>query len=153
MSPSAALQLEALAMEFPGPHALTTLGVALLFAAVFVFGGRAAQRPVRRGHRRLLSFAAGISIAYTFVHVLPGLNRIRAIQSSSLNESMVFPEHGVYLWTMAGFLVFYGLETMAVARPALPGPMPMQPMRPAQHRSGRGCTWAASRSTPGSSRT
>ena len=121
MSPSAALQLEALAMEFPGPHALTTLGVALLFAAVFVFGGRAAQRPVRRGHRRLLSFAAGISIAYTFVHVLPGLNRIRAIQSSSLNESMVFPEHGVYLWTMAGFLVFYGLETMAAARPALPG--------------------------------
>jgi hypothetical protein len=93
--------------------------VALLFAAVYLFGGRAA--PVHRGHRRFLSFAAGVSIAYTFVHVLPALPEIRAIQTRALSGSMVFPEHGVYLWTMAGFLVFYGLETMAVTRPALPG--------------------------------
>ena len=28
---------------------------------------------------------------------------------------MLFPEYSVYLWTMAGFLVFYGLETMAAS--------------------------------------
>jgi hypothetical protein len=28
---------------------------------------------------------------------------------------MLFPEYGVYLWTMAGFLVFYGLETMVAS--------------------------------------
>jgi hypothetical protein len=109
VSPSSAPQFEA----------LTTLGVALLFAAVYLFGGRAA--PVHRGHRRFLSFAAGVSIAYTFVHVLPALHEIRAIQTRALSGSMVFPEHGVYLWTMVGFLVFYGLETMAVARTTLPG--------------------------------
>jgi hypothetical protein len=109
VSPSSALQFEA----------LRTLGVALMFAAVYLFGGRAA--PVHRGHRRFLSFAAGVSIAYTFVHVLPALHEIRAIQTRAPSGSMMFPEHGVYLWTMAGFLVFYGLETMAVTRAALPG--------------------------------
>ncbi len=108
-------------MRSSGPQTLTTLGVALLFAAVYIVGGQAAQRPVRHGHRRFLSFAAGVSIAYTFVHVLPALHEIRAIQTRALSGSMVFPEHGVYLWTMAGFLVFYGLETMAVTRPMLPG--------------------------------
>ena len=28
---------------------------------------------------------------------------------------MLFPEYSVYLWTLAGFLVFYGLETMAAS--------------------------------------
>jgi hypothetical protein len=100
---------------------LTTLGVALLFAAIYIVGGRTAQWPVQRGHRRFLSFAAGVSIAYTFVHVLPALHEIRGLQTHAPNESMMFPEHGVYLWTMAGFIVFYGLETMAVARSVLPG--------------------------------
>ena len=43
----------------------TSLGVALLFAAIFLFGGRVAYRPGQRGRRRFLSFAAGISVAYT----------------------------------------------------------------------------------------
>ncbi len=93
-------------------HLLPTLAVALLFAAVFLFGGRAAASG-RNSHRRFLSFAAGVSVAYTFVHVLPALHTIREIQTSSLSKSMVFPEHGVYLWTMVGFLVFFGLEKMA----------------------------------------
>jgi hypothetical protein len=93
-----------------------SLGVALLFAAIFLFGGRAAYRPGQRGRRRFLSFAAGISVAYTFVHVLPALHTIRElhIQSPS-NFTLLFPEYSVYLWTMAGFLVFYGLETMATS--------------------------------------
>ena len=74
-------------------HLLPTLGVALLFAAVFLFGGRAAHGSGRINHRRFLSFAAGVSVAYTFVHVLPALHTIREIQTSSLSKSMVFPEH------------------------------------------------------------
>jgi hypothetical protein len=97
-----------------GPNALAALSVALLFAALFLFGGRAAHHPGQRGRRRFLSFAAGISVSYTFVHVLPALHAIRELQRQSTTDfKMVFPEYSVYLWTMVGFLVFYGLETMA----------------------------------------
>jgi hypothetical protein len=103
-------------MPAQGPYVLTTLSVALLFAAIFLFGGRAAYRPGQRGRRRFLSFAAGISVAYTFVHVLPALHAIREFQTQSPTDFYgVFPEYSVYLWTMAGFLVFYGLETMVAS--------------------------------------
>ena len=58
----------------------TSLGVALLFAAIYLFGGRLAYRPGQRGRRRFLSFAAGISVAYIFVHVLPTLQAIRELR-------------------------------------------------------------------------
>ena len=103
-------------MPAHGPSALTALSVALLFAAIFLFGGRAAYRPGQRGRRRFLSFAAGISVAYIFVHVLPTIQMIREIGTQSSSDfKMLFPEYSVYLWTMAGFLVFYGLETMAAS--------------------------------------
>jgi hypothetical protein len=95
---------------------MMTLSVALLFAAIYLFGGRVAYRPGRRGRRRFLSFAAGISVAYIFVHVLPTLQTIREIGMKSPSEfKAVFPEYSVYLWTMAGFLVFYGIETMVAS--------------------------------------
>jgi hypothetical protein len=103
-------------MPAHAPSALTTLSVALLFAAIFLYGGRAAYHPGQRGRRRFLSFAAGISVSYTFVHVLPALHEIRAIHTQSPADFyMVIPEYSVYLWTMAGFMIFYGLETMAAA--------------------------------------
>ena len=55
-------------------------------------------------------------MAYIFVHVLPTLQIIREIGMQSPSDfKMLFPEYSVYLWTMAGFLVFYGLETMAAS--------------------------------------
>lgn len=95
---------------------LTSLIVALLFAAIFLFGGRLAYRPGQRGHRRFLSFSAGISVGYTFVHVLPALGKMRDFATESpTGLYRMFPEYSVYLWTMAGFLVFYGLETMVAS--------------------------------------
>jgi hypothetical protein len=100
-------------MPAHGTYALPTLSVALLFGAIFLFGGKAAYRPGKRGRRRFLSFAGGISVGYTFVHVLPALGTMRdiAVQSPT-GFRRFFPEYSVYLWTMAGFMVFYGLETM-----------------------------------------
>jgi hypothetical protein len=93
-----------------------TLSVALLFAAIFLFGGRAASRLGMIGRGRFLSIAAGISVAYTFVHVLPALHAIREFQEESPSSlKLLFPEYSVYLWTMAGFLVFYGLEAIVAA--------------------------------------
>jgi hypothetical protein len=97
---------------------LTTLSVALLFAAIYLFGGRATQRLGERGSRRFLSFAAGLSVSYTFVHILPALHSIRGYQAQSPTDYFprVFPEYSVYIWAMAGFMIFYGLESMVPRR-------------------------------------
>jgi FtsH-binding integral membrane protein len=95
-----------------------TLGVALVFAAIYLFGGRASERFGERNRRRFLSFAAGLSVSYTFVHILPGLHQIREFQTNAQTDYIqrVFPEYSVYLAAMIGFLVFYGLESMPVGR-------------------------------------
>ncbi|MCX6925651.1 MAG: hypothetical protein NT154_20935 [Verrucomicrobia bacterium] len=99
------------------PHTLATLVVALLFAAIYLFGGRANQRLGERGRQWFLSFAAGLSVSYVFVHILPGLHRIRDFQAQSQTDYIqrVFPEYSVYLATLLGFLVFYGLESMVTS--------------------------------------
>ena len=96
-----------------GTNALLALGVAVLFAVIFLSVRRAADVSARSSRERLFSFASGISVAYIFVHVLPGLSRIRDIQASSpTGFKGLFPEYSVYLWTMAGFLVFSGLGVL-----------------------------------------
>ena len=93
--------------------AFTSLLIALLFAAIFLFGGRLAARPGQRRYWRFLSFAAGIAVAYVFVDVMPALGRMRDIVMETPGGfQRMFPEYSVYLWAMAGFLVFYCLETM-----------------------------------------
>ena len=90
-----------------------SLIIALLFAAIFLFGGRLAYRPGDRSYWRFLSFAAGIAVAYVFVDVMPSLGRMRDIVMETPGGfQRAFPEYSVYLWAMAGFLVFYCLETM-----------------------------------------
>lgn len=103
-------------MPASSTNVLITLGIAMLFSGIFLFGGRLAYRPGQHGRRRFLSFAAGISVAYTFVHVLPALHGMREISAGeSAAMHRMFPEYSVYLWTMVGFLIFYGLNTMLPA--------------------------------------
>lgn len=103
------------------PYALATLAVAVLFGAIFLIGGRGPFRPGQHGYRRFLSFAAGISVGYTFVHVLPALSRIPELAAAAAGvPRTAFPEYSVYLWTMAGFLIFYGLETLVAGPPPEP---------------------------------
>lgn len=102
------------------PGALATLSVASLFAAIFLLGSRVCH-PAWAGRRRFLSFAAGVSVSYVFVHVIPGLARAREVQAGSASGfPILFPEYSIYLWAMAGFLGFYGLETMVSRRRAGP---------------------------------
>ena len=108
--------------EAAGPgqalHMLATFGVAVLFAAIYLFGGRASQVFRERGRRRFLSFAAGLSVSYTFVHILPELHEIRQLhlQPQADYFQRFFPEYSVYLGALVGFLVFYGLESMATRK-------------------------------------
>ncbi|WP_459808288.1 ZIP family transporter [Halopiger thermotolerans] len=58
---------------------------------------------------RWLSLAGGVSVGYVFVHVLPEVGAAaEAIDESETVLAAV--DHHIYLVTLAGFVVFYGLE-------------------------------------------
>ena len=91
---------------------------ALLFAAIFLFGGRVAFRSGHKGYRRFLSFAAGIAVAYVFVDVMPALGRMRdMVMQQPGGFQRLLPEYSVYLWALAGFLLFYCLEALVAVAP------------------------------------
>ena len=94
------------------------LGVALLFAAIYLLGGRANQVFGKSGLRRFHSFAAGLAVSYVFVYIMPELHAIRQVHLTSQADYIrrLFPEYSVYLSSMLGFLGFYGLERL-VATP------------------------------------
>ena len=98
--------------------ALMALGVALLFAAIYLLGGRANQVFGESGLRRFHSLAAGISVSYVFVYLIPELHAIREVHVQSQDDYIrrLFPEYSVYLAALAGFLIFYGLENAVAGR-------------------------------------
>jgi hypothetical protein len=102
-----------------GTNAPLALGVAVLFAVIYLSVRRARDVSAGSSRERFLSFASGISVAYVFVHVLPGLARVQDfLQDSATGFKGLFPEYNVYLWTMGGFLVFSGLGVLdARSRP------------------------------------
>lgn len=66
--------------------------------------------------RRWLSFSSGVSVAYVFVDVLPELELQRRAMAPSVLGAALFPEKRIYLFALLGFLVFYGLARLALAR-------------------------------------
>lgn len=84
-----------------------------MLSAVHLLGARI--HPLRDKYpRRALSFAAGASIAYVFLDVLPTLGaRHRALLESA--SEMLFAEQRLYVLSLAGFVVLYGLEHMVLA--------------------------------------
>jgi hypothetical protein len=66
--------------------------------------------------RRWLSFSAGVSVAYVFIDVLPQFETQRRAMASSILGEALFPEKRIYLFALFGFIVFYGLARLALAR-------------------------------------
>jgi hypothetical protein len=66
--------------------------------------------------RRWVSAAAGVSVAYVFVDVLPEL----AVQSEAMREvageSAWFVEQGVYFLALLSFVVMYGIEHIVLSQ-------------------------------------
>jgi len=65
--------------------------------------------------RRWISAAAGVSVAYVFVDVLPEL----AAQNESLRRfggESLFAERRIYLLALVSFILMYGLEHIVLAR-------------------------------------
>lgn len=84
----------------------------LTLASAYLLGGRLrATRFPRR--RRWLSAAAGASIGYVFVDMLPGLARAQHVfTQATARLSQIATQHEIYLAGLAGFVVFYGLDDM-----------------------------------------
>ncbi|HSK99252.1 MAG TPA: hypothetical protein VK869_02835 [Rubrobacteraceae bacterium] len=62
---------------------------------------------------RWLSAAGGISVAYVFVHLLPDLAEEQDTIREAAGESFDFLEYHVYLVSLIGLSIFYGLERAA----------------------------------------
>jgi hypothetical protein len=83
-------------------------------AAVFAFPGGVAPgtEPARIwSRRRWISAAAGVSVAYVFVDVLPELAALNPVLvGASGKESAPFAEQRIYVLVLLAFIVMYGLQ-------------------------------------------
>ena len=100
---------------------------ALVLAGVYALrigagAGELAERIWRR--RRWVSAAAGVSVAYVFVDVLPELAAQSAAVRKVAGESVWFIEERVYFLALLAFVVMYGIEHIVLSR--------------RRHREGRG---------------
>ncbi len=62
-------------------------------------------------HGRFLSLAAGISLAYVFVELLPTLEKGQPFLRQSMEGVVPYLDRHAYLIALLGLLFFYGLET------------------------------------------
>ncbi len=100
-------------MDLETARIIETGAAALLFAATFLMGARV--HPFRswvRDRRSLISFGAGMSVAYVFVHVLPELHEARRAFVEATAMSVRYDGMATYFLALTGFLVFYGLDHM-----------------------------------------
>jgi len=85
-----------------------TLAAALVLASVYLFGHKLRATS---HHRRWVSVAAGVSVAWVFIDLLPEISENQANFSTGPHRAMaLFPEQAVYLAAMFGFMVFYAFE-------------------------------------------
>lgn len=90
---------------------LTTGAAAVLFAATFLGGSHV--HPVQslvRDRRTVISFAAGMTAAYVFVHLLPELHDARQDFAAMATIDLRYEGMSIYFLSLLGFLLFYGLD-------------------------------------------
>lgn len=84
---------------------------ALLFATIFVTGSRVHPfRTLIRDRRNIISFSAGMSVAYVFVHLMPELDGARRRFATSAFATLRFEGMAIYFIALVGFLFFYGIN-------------------------------------------
>ena len=89
-----------------------TLCIAVVFAAIFMFGKKL-HFVYRKYRRRALSAAGGAAVAYVFIHLLPDLAQASdTFVKITADQSLPKPAYRVYAAALTGFVLFYGLEHM-----------------------------------------
>jgi len=101
-------------MEIPSESLLA----ALIVAGAYLVGGRLSAFDASEhfwSRRRYISAAAGISVAYIFVDVLPELDlQQKVVAGSAAAPKALFAEQRVYLLALLSFVVMYGLQHMVL---------------------------------------
>lgn len=105
---------------------LTTasLPAAAVLAGVFALGVGSGMEPAEAPslrHRQrqrwlVVSAAAGISVAYVFVDLLPELAAQNLVLREAGGESLLFAEQRIYVLALLSFVVMYGLEHLVLAQ-------------------------------------
>lgn len=99
--------------------AIGPLVAAFVLAGAYIFGswfnrGEVAKEFWER--RRWISAAAGISVAYVFVDVLPELGaQQRVFAEATGNSALLIIEERMYALALLSFVLFYGLDHMVLA--------------------------------------
>jgi hypothetical protein len=91
-------------------------GLALIFAcclALIHLGASRLPLATAEPRSRWLSLAGGTSVAYVFVHILPGLKSKQDVMVRA-DLPVQFLEHHAYIVALLGFITFYGLDRLAV---------------------------------------
>jgi hypothetical protein len=94
------------------------LGGALLLTLIYATGGRLRERADAAriwGRRRWVSAAAGVSVAYVFVDVLPELGAQHRAFLEAVGHSVLFAEQRIYALALVAFVTLYGLEHIVLA--------------------------------------
>jgi len=87
-----------------------TFIASLFFALIFLFVGRL-EGPLGFSRRRVMSAAAGVSVAYVFIRMLPELGEAGAVfVRETAQRQLPFPELRIYSSALLGFIFFYGLS-------------------------------------------
>lgn len=90
---------------------MLTIILAILLATVHLFIGKLkflGSMP----RNKWLSFGAGLSVSYVFVHLLPELYEYHDLLTEH-SPHLSIPDEIVFVSTLAGFVLFYGLERSA----------------------------------------
>jgi hypothetical protein len=96
---------------------LSSFLVALVLALVYALGSRVDERGEAAGvwrRRRWISLAAGVSVAYVFVDVLPELGARHQEFLKEAGEGILFAEQRIYLLALLAFVLLFGLEHMVL---------------------------------------
>lgn len=98
---------------------IAALFAAVLLALVYALrGGAGEDRTAEQfwSRRRWVSAAAGVSVAYVFVDVLPELAaHNRSIVEAAGEAELLFAEERIYVLALVSFVLLYGLEHMVLS--------------------------------------
>jgi uncharacterized membrane protein YeaQ/YmgE (transglycosylase-associated protein family) len=90
---------------------------ASLLAAVYALRSFTGEGKVARlwETRGLISAAAGVSVAYVFIDVLPELAEYNALLAKAGGAASLYAEQRIYLLVLASFVVMYGLQHIVLS--------------------------------------
>ena len=108
------------------PSMLAALVLAMAYLAGFWIDAHSTARVVW-AHRRWVSAAAGVSVAYVFVDLLPELAAQNDVIVHAAGKQALFAEQRVYILALFSFVILYGLQYFVLGRRAAPADRRAQP--------------------------